>query len=274
MLFGSALNSITTIARLVVEEGEKGHGEGAGNVLEHVIDHTVIHLPTVLGVDLSITYHTIFMWVATAILLLVLPAVFGKRRMIPSGLGNALEAIVVFLREDIIDNYLGKDGKRYESYILTVFFFIVTNNLLGLVPGGASATSDISVTATLTLITLGTVTFSGMKKYGIIGFWTGMVPSGIPVVLIPLMFVIEVLGLLAKHFALAMRLFANMTAGHLTILSLIGLIFIFKSYVVAPFPIIGAAAVGVLEIFVAFLQAYIFTLLSSVYISMALHQDH
>ncbi len=273
MLFGSVLNSIMTIANAVIEEGEKGHGE-AGNALEHVLDKVVIHLPTVMGVDLSITYHTMTMWAATALLLIVLPWVFGKRRMIPSGLGNALEAIVVFLREDIIYNYLGKDGKRYEIYLLTVFFFIVTNNLLGLVPGGASATGDISVTVTLTLITFGTVVVSGMKKYGIVGFWTGMVPSGIPVVLVPLMFLIEILGLLAKHFALAMRLFANMTAGHLTILSLIGLVFTFKSYFIAPFPIIGAVAVSILEILVAFLQAYIFTLLSTVYISMALHQDH
>ena len=113
-----------------------------------------------------------------------------------------------------------------------------------------------------------------MKENGIVGYWKGLIPGGVPGWLVPLIFPMEVLGLLVKHFVLAMRLFANMTAGHITILALISLIFTFKSFVVAPFPILVAVAIGVLETLVAFLQAYIFTLLSTVFIAASVHQDH
>ncbi|KAA3619763.1 MAG: ATP synthase F0 subunit A [Calditrichaeota bacterium] len=252
------------------------HSSGGGDdIMHHVLDHDILHLPTVLGVDLSISYHTLMMWIASALLLFFLTPLFRKRNIIPKGrFANSIEAIVEFLRQDIIYNYIGKEGKKFENYLLTVFFFILTNNLMGLVPGGAAATSDISVTVTLTLLTFSMVLGAGIAHHGFFGYWKGLIPGGVPGWLIPVLFPIEILGILAKHFALAMRLFANMTAGHITILALIGLVFTFNSYFIAPAPVIVAATIGVLEVLVAFLQAYIFTLLSGVFIGASVHQDH
>jgi F-type H+-transporting ATPase subunit a len=251
-----------------------GDGEKSDDILSDIGDHTVIPLPEVFGIDLSITLHTIWMWVVTAVLIILLPMLFNKKLLVPKGMANALEAIVVFLRKDVIENYLGKDARTYEPLILTFFFFVLFNNLVGLVPGGATPTSDLSVTAVLALITFGTGLVGGMRRNGVFGYWKTLIPSGVPVFLLPLIAVLEVMSLFIKHFVLAMRLFANMTAGHIAILSLIGIVFIFKSWIVAPFPIIMAAIIGLLELFVAFLQAYIFTLLSAVFIGAALQKEH
>ncbi|KAA3657273.1 MAG: ATP synthase F0 subunit A, partial [Calditrichaeota bacterium] len=241
----------------------------------HILDHDVVHLPTVLGIDLTISFHTLWMWVASALLLIFLTPLFRKRELVPHGrFAHTIESIVEFLRQDIIYNYIGKEGKKFEKYLLTVFFFILTNNLMGLIPGGAAATSDISVTATMTLLTLSMVLGAGFAHNGFFGYWKGLIPGGVPAWLIPILFPIEILGILAKHFALTMRLFANMTAGHITILSLIGLVFTFNSYYIAPAPVLVAATIGILEVLVAFLQAYIFTLLSGVFIGASVHQDH
>ncbi len=263
------------LSMILPTDPSEQHGGGGDELMHHVLDHDVVHLPTVLGIDLTISYHTIMMWIASALLLIFLTPLFRKKQIVPHGrFAHTIEAIVEFLRQDIIYNYIGKEGKKFEKYLLTVFFFILMNNLMGLVPAGAAATSDISVTVTLTLLTLSTILGAGMRHNGLFGYWKGLIPGGVPGWLVPVLFPIEILGLIAKHFALAMRLFANMTAGHITILSLIGLVFTFKSYYIAPAPVIVAATIGVLEVLVAFLQAYIFTLLSGVFIGAAVHQDH
>lgn len=254
--------------------GPEGGKEGSEDMLSHVLDHVAIPLPEVFGIDLSITLHTLWMWGVALLLSIMMPALFRKKSLVPHGLTNAIEAVVVFLRKDVMENYLGKDARTFEPLILTFFFFVLFNNLVGLIPAGATPTSDLSVTAVLALITFFTGLFAGMKRNGIFGFWKGLVPHGVPVALVPLIAVLEVMSLFIKHFVLAMRLFANMTAGHIAILSLISIIFIFKSYIIVPFPIIVAALIGILETFVAFVQAYIFTLLSAVFIGAALHQEH
>ena len=264
-------NSIINTAILL---GPGSEGEDTNDILHHIVDHVVIPLPEVFGIDLSITLHTLWMWGVAGLLMIVLPMLFTKKQLVPKGMANAIEAVVVFLRKDIVENYLGEDARRFEPLIFTFFFFILCNNLVGLVPGGATPTSDLSVTGVLAMITFGTGLYAGMQKNGVWGFWKGLVPHGIPVFLIPLIAVLEVMSLFIKHFVLAMRLFANMTAGHIAILSLIGIVFIFKSYVVAPFPVVTAAVIGILETLVAFLQAYIFTLLSTVFIGAAIHQEH
>lgn len=257
---------------------EAGHGEGEENIgafiLHHISDRVVIKLPTIMGIDLSITWHVIWMWIALGILILLLPSLFGRRSIIPRGLANMFEAIIVFLRDDIVNTYLGDHGKRFEPYLLTAFFFILFCNLLGLVPGGASATGNISVTASMAIMTFFVGTWAGAREHGFWGYFKGLIPGGLPWWLIPLLAIVEIMGLLTKHFALAIRLFANMTAGHVVIFSFISIIFIFKSYIVAPLPVLGAVAIGLLEILVALIQAYIFTLLSGVFIGMAIHQEH
>lgn len=247
----------------------------AGYILHHIKDSTLVPLPTVFGVDLSITRHVLMMWIAATLLLIILPViVHSRRRQGTNRAINFVEAIVVFIREDIFQNYLGEEGKRFEPYLLTAFFFILLCNLLGLVPGAASATGNIAVTGALAVLTFLVVQISGIRQHGLIGYFKGLVPGGLPILLWPMMFVVELLGLLTKHFSLAIRLFANMTAGHVVIFALLGIIFMFKNLVVAPLPLLGAVAISMLEVLVAVLQAYIFTLLSAVFIGAAVHQKH
>jgi len=258
-----------------VSEAAEHHEETiAGYIIHHITDSTVIPLH-IFGYDVSITKHVIMMWIAAALLLIFLPIIVrsrtsgGKNRAV-----NFVEAIIVFIREDILKNYLGHEGKRFEPYLLTAFFFILLCNLLGAVPGGSTATGNIAVTGAMALLTFFVVQISGIRHHGLIGYFKGLVPGGLPILLWPLMFVVEIMGLVTKHFSLAIRLFANMTAGHVVIFALLGLIFMFKNIFIAPLPLIGAVAISLLEVLVAFLQAYIFTLLSAVFIGAAVHQEH
>jgi F-type H+-transporting ATPase subunit a len=157
---------------------------------------------------------------------------------------------------------------------MSMFFFILFCNLLGMVPFGATATGNIAVTATLALTTLAMINISGIRHHGVGPYVKSLIPHGLPVWLVPLMFPIEVLGLLTKSFALCIRLFANMIAGHIVILAFMGLIFLFGSLLVAPVSVAAAVGMSMLELFVAFLQAYIFTLLSAIFIGGAVHPQH
>ena len=253
---------------------DEAHGSEEFDILHHIQDFTIIELPTVLGVDLSITKHVLMMWIAAALLAVVLTLALRKPKKIPKGAGNFFESIVAFLREGIIMPYLGEKGRPYAPYLLTAFFFILTCNLLGMVPGGAAATGDISVTVGMALLTLTMVQLSGIRTHGFKGYLKGFVPSGLPKLLIPIMVPVELIGMCTKHIALAIRLFANMTAGHLVALTMISLIFMFKSYFVAPFPILGVVFVNLLDILISLIQAYIFTILSAVFIGASVHQDH
>lgn len=265
----------------------ESHGaEGGGNVsemiMEHILDSVELHLPGVhvhlphlelFGLNLSITRHVVMMWLAGAILILIGLAV-RRASVVPKGLGNLVESLVVFVRDDIAVPNLGSNARQFMPFLLTVFFFILTCNFLGLIPYGATATANINVTAGLAICSFIAITVGGMMHNGVFGYLKGLIPHGLPVWLLPIMIPIELVGLLTKPFALCIRLFANMTAGHVVILSLLGLIFILQSYVVAPVSVAFALFVYLLEIFVALIQAYIFTLLSAVFIGMAVHQEH
>jgi F-type H+-transporting ATPase subunit a len=197
-----------------------------------------------------------------------------KKSLVPKGLTNFMEVLVVFVRDEIVKPTIGKGYERFLPYLLTVFFFILTCNLLGLLPYGSTATSNLAVTAALATLSFIVIQGGGMIKNGVVGYFKGLIPHGIPFWLLPIMLVVELLGLFTKPFALAVRLFANMTAGHVVILSLIGLIFILKTYLVAPVSVSFALFISLLEILVALIQAYIFTMLSSLFIGMAVHQEH
>jgi len=197
-----------------------------------------------------------------------------KKSLVPKGLTNFMEILILFVRDDIVKPTIGKGYEKFLPYLLTVFFFILTCNFLGLIPGGSTATSNISVTATLAAISFIVIQAGGIIKNGFLGYFKGLMPHGIPSWLLPIMFVVEILGLFTKPFALAIRLFANMSAGHIVILALLGLIFILKTFFVVPVSIAFALFIYLLEILVALIQAYIFTMLSSLFIGMAVHQDH
>jgi F-type H+-transporting ATPase subunit a len=169
---------------------------------------------------------------------------------------------------------MGEGAKQYLPYLLTVFFFILTCNLLGLLPWSATATSNISVTAALALISLVMIQLGGIREHGLMHHVTNLVPPGIPAWLLPIMIPVEILGQFTKPFALCIRLYANMNAGHLVILSFLALIFVMKTFVIVPVSIGFALFINILEVFIAFLQAYIFTMLTALFMGMSLHPEH
>jgi F-type H+-transporting ATPase subunit a len=238
-----------------------------------------------LAIDISPTRHVVMLWVAALLcivtMLVALRAHNRKTRegKAPSGLGNGLEALVLYLRNEVIIPNVGAHGNGYVPYLLTLFFFILFANLLGLIPYGSTATGNISVTATLAIVTFIVIELAGMKAQGkayinTIVFWPHDMSLGMKLFISPILTPIELIGKFTKPFALAIRLFANMTAGHVVLLALISLIFTFGSWLLVPLPILMALGISILELFVAFLQAFIFTLLSSVFIGLIREGAH
>ena len=186
-----------------------------------------------------------------------------------------LEPVILFIRDDIAVPNIGEHKyERYMPYLLSVFFFILLNNIFGLIPFpppfGANVTGNVGITFVLALCTFLITQFSGNKAY-----WRHVFAApGVPVWLLPIMIPVELIGLISKPFALMIRLFANITAGHIIVLSLICLIFIFDTLWVAPVSIVFVIFMDCIELLVAFLQAYIFTLLSSLFIGMATAEEH
>ncbi|MFQ5863717.1 MAG: F0F1 ATP synthase subunit A [bacterium] len=254
-------------------QGGEHEQAGADFIMHHITDSDVIPIH-LFGFDLSITKHIIMMWIASGLLIVTFSWLFRKPKLVPHGLANFFEFLVSYLEEDVMRPYLGSHSRKYAPYLLTAFFFILTCNLLGLVPFGFTATGNISVTAALALLTFFMVQISGIKSHGFVGYFKGLIPPGLPFFVLPIMIPVEFIGMMTKHFALAIRLFANMTAGHVVIFALLGLIFTFKNWFVGGITLGGILFVSLLEILIALIQAYIFTILSSVFIGMAVHQEH
>ncbi len=268
------------------------HGESP---LGHVIDHTTLELPWwrppsyELKVDLpplwgfQITRFMVMELIAAILILIViLPVVrhISRNYVSRGGFMNAIEAIILFIRDDIARPAIGGHGAdHFLPYLWTAFFFVLFNNLLGMIPGMASPTGNVNVTGVLGLMTLGVVVSAGIKELGVGGYFLALVPHidvhpGLKLFLWPLMFVIELVGLLIKHTVLAVRLFANMFAGHVVLAVILGFILAAKGalfYFVMPASIMGVVLLSLLELFVAFLQAYIFTFLSALFIGAAVH---
>jgi F-type H+-transporting ATPase subunit a len=262
--------------------------------LSHVVDHPTlelpwwsypygweIHLPSIGG--FQITRFMVTELIAAALMLLILPAVARHATRQPVSRGwfhNMFEAMILFIRDQVAVPAIGGHGAdRFLPFLWTAFFFVLFNNLLGLIPGMASATGNINVTAVLAVMTLLTVVGAGMRELGAVGFWIGIVPHMdvpiyVKVFLWPLMFVIEIAGLLIRHVVLAVRLFANMFAGHVVLAVILGFILTAKGMLFVPVAvssIVGVILLSLLELFVAFLQAYIFTFLSALFIGSAVH---
>jgi F-type H+-transporting ATPase subunit a len=238
-----------------------------------------VHVGPVI-IDFSVTKHLVFL-VAAGIIVLVAFLYAGRavRRAEAAGkhaegLSGALEAMSMFVRNEVVLPTVGHHGEKYVPYLLTVFFFVLVCNLLGLLPWGSTATGNIAVTGAMALLSLVVIEISGMRALGFKGYMQTIfyLPPGLPGPLKPVMLAImtpvEIVSKLSKPFALAVRLFANMTAGHVVVLALIGLTFFFRSFTVGAGASVLAAAVMLLELFVAFLQAYVFTLLTSVFIGL------
>jgi F-type H+-transporting ATPase subunit a len=226
--------------------------------------------------DFSITRNVASMWMAMIILLLVFFSMRGaytkRAGKSPKGVQSLLEPVILFVRDDVAIPNIGVKHAKYMPLLLTIFFFILINNLLGLVPffpAGYNLTGNIAVTFTLAVITLITVNFSANKYY-----WKHIFKPDIPLWLYPIMVPVEMIGIISRPFALMIRLFANITAGHIIVLSLISLIFIFNSLWISPISIIFVVFMDVIELLVAFLQAFIFTMLTSLFIGMAVEEHH
>lgn len=234
--------------------------------------------------DLRITKFMVLEVVAALLLSVVLIWLAGRMRggVRPKGrLWNLFESMLVFIRDEVARPAIGKkDGDRFLPYLWTVFFFVLTCNLLGMFPWMGSPTGALATTGAMAFVTFATVVGGGMAKLGALGFWKAQVPHmDLPPVLAvflkPGIFLIEVLGLLIKHFVLAVRLLANMMAGHLVLAVIVAFVAAAWNtgawWGVTPASILGATALSLLELFVAFLQAYIFTFLSALFIGMAVH---
>lgn len=302
-----------------VATGAPAEGFNAGEVIiEHVSnsphDHPLIHLPTVFGIDFSVTKHVFMLWLVAAI-------VFGavtwtvrrylkQDRPIPTGLMNGLEAVVEFIRDAIVQPNVGRKWvNTWTPLILTFFVFILCANAIGLIPifefvglldhwvlhtaeesfikrllhGGTTATGNFNVTAALATITFGAIILAGSKAHGFIKHWMNLVPHGLAWPIYILLIPIEVMGLFVRPFALTMRLAANMTGGHIAILAILSFVFLFAEMFGNAVAGIGigltvsvplAVGISALEIIVVLVQAYVFTLLSAVFIGMAIHVHH
>ncbi|HEX9726980.1 MAG TPA: F0F1 ATP synthase subunit A [Gemmatimonadales bacterium] len=247
-----------------------------------------LHLGPVT-LNLTPTKHVVFLFVAATLVFLTMWAAgrsLERQRAsekAPKGFANAIEAMVLFVRNDMAIANIGHDGARFAPYIMALFFFILYCNLLGLFPHGSTPTGNLAVTGALALVTLSVVELGGLMKLGVRGYMRTIFPS-VPgmtgptaVVLSFAMAPIEIIGKMVKPFALAVRLFGNMTAGHFVILSLFGVIFLFGrlqfwNVGIGIVTALLVAGIMMLEIFVAFLQAYVFALLSAVFIGLMQHE--
>jgi len=229
-----------------------------------------------LGIDFSPTKHTVYLGVIAIIMLVVFISMARSKFGTRNRFFAMLEAFVQFIRDDIaIPNIGEEDGRKFTPFLLTVFFFIYFANMIGLIPGSITITGNISVTAALAFITFMAMQYGGVSRNGLIGHFKGLMPHGLPILIVPMIFVIELAGMFTKPFALCVRLFANMIAGHIVILALICLVFILKSIIVGfALTIPLSLFVYCLELLVCFLQAYIFTMLSAIFIGMTCHPEH
>jgi F-type H+-transporting ATPase subunit a len=275
---------------------EHGEFEMQEYALHHLADSRTldfsplgeIHLPRIqVGpLDLSITKHVVFLWIAAALLVVIFVPMARVGGPVRRGLFNFMEAMVVYVRDQIAVPNIGREhATRFVPYLLTLFFFVLAANLLGLLPFGASATGNVNVTGALALLTMFVAEGASLRQLGPSGYVRQFVPIEVEArgivgkalswgLLVPLLFAIEIISHVVRIFALMIRLFANMVAGHMMILALLGLIFLFRTYLVAPPSVGAAAAVYLLEVFIGLVQAFIFTFLTSLFIGMGLHAHH
>jgi len=287
-----AAAAIVDSTKQIISYGAAEHGEKFNfqHLLDHVKDSREVEFypffhfelpqlpPLQIGgfvLDLSPTKHVFFLLLCAVFLIIgaIFTARAYRKAAVPHGFVNLIEMLVVFIRDEVALPNMGPGGIKYIPYLLTTFFYILVMNLAGLVPYGVTATGNIMVTAGLAAVAFFMIQISAIHAQGFKNYLmhlTGGVHWGLWIIMIP----IEILGLFTKPFALCIRLFANMSAGHIVILSLLGLIFMFRSFVVAPASVVFVLFINILELFVAVLQAYIFTMLTAVFMGFGIEAAH
>ncbi|MBM3771332.1 MAG: F0F1 ATP synthase subunit A [Acidimicrobiia bacterium] len=312
-------------ALLIQEHSEHAPEHGAAEkfdagktLIEHVanspIDHPLIHLPTIAGIDLSVTKHVFMLWLVAVFVFVVVTATvrayLRQERLVPSGLMNVIEFVVEYIRDGIARPNVGKKWVHaYTPLLLTFFVFIFCANVIGLIPvfdvlgllnhyvfqpdehsflgsvvhGGTTATANFNVTAALATITFFAIIIAGSRAHGFVQHWINLVPHGLPKAIYVILIPIEIMSMFVKPFALTMRLAANMTGGHIAILAILSFVFVFAEMFSRAIAGIGvglavsvpmAVGISALEIIVVLVQAYVFTLLTAVFIGMAIHVHH
>jgi F-type H+-transporting ATPase subunit a len=261
-------------------EGAAEHLGIAEILTHHVVDHRY-HDLYLFGVNVGPSKHLLWFGIAAAVVLVfVRLALANYRKGVPSGVGAAMEALVLYVRDEIAEKNIGHDGRKYVPLLLSLFFFILVAALLGLMPFTATSTANLSVTMGLAIISFLAMQWAGISKYGLVHHFKNMIPPGLPILLLPIMIPVELLSMFTRPFALMIRLFANMLAGHMVIASLLLLIPLMAGVNVAfgvgmvPISLVLALFIMILEVLVAFIQAYIFTLLTSIFIGMNAHPAH
>lgn len=252
-----------------------GNFDFGKHILHHMQNSYEWHLPLIKPIHLPelITLHGLMVLVGAGIILFVFCVLYNKNQKVPTGLTNLLECIIIFIRDEIAIGSLGKeDGRRMAPMFCTFFFFILSLNLMGLIPIFSSATANVNVTAALASITFVFMVFGAIYKNGLKGFLKAVIPSGIPLPILFILVPLEIFGLLIKTFALMIRLFANMLGGHITIAVLIGLVVLLGYFAL---PMLALALfIYLMEVLIAFIQAYVFTLLSAMFIAQTYHPEH
>ncbi len=280
-----AAHALADTAAVAHTSGEHGEGFNFIHLLDHMKDSRSVEIPFGhislpqftpvhfggTAIDLSMTKHVFFLLLCGVLLLIAMIYVARsyKKSFVPQGFVNLIEMVIVFLRDEVVLPNMGPAGLRYMPYLLTTFFYILIMNLAGLIPYGATSTGNIMVTAGLALIAFCMIQISAIRAQGL-KHYLAHLAGGAPWYLWIIMIPIEILSLFTKPFALCMRLFANMTGGHIVILSLFGLVLMFQSYIVAPLPLMFIVGIYMLELFVAFLQAYVFTMLTSLFMGLGM----
>jgi F-type H+-transporting ATPase subunit a len=250
------------------------------NIITHngyEMEHGHIKLaenPEAFVLDLSIT-KTVAMLIGTALLILIVFLVVAKKYKTntgkaPSGVQSFFEPIILFVRDEVAKPNIGKGYEKFMPFLLSLFFFILFGNVLGLLPGAANLTGNIAITTVLALFTFVITNLNGNKNYWKHIFWTPGVPLALKFIIVP----VEIIGMFTKPFALIIRLFVAITAGHIVMLALISLVFIFESYAVGVGTTIIVLFISLIELLVAAIQAYVFTMFSALYIGMATEEHH
>jgi F-type H+-transporting ATPase subunit a len=286
-------------------------------IIEHVSNnqqHPIFRLPTIAGIDFSVTKHVFMLWFVAVLVFVVVTwtvrRYLKQNQPVPSGFMNGLEAVVEFVRDSIVQPNVGRKWvNTWTPLVLTFFIFIVCANAIGLVPifdllglldhyvlhtgehsivkailhGGTTATANFNVTAALATVTFGAIIVAGSKAHGFVTHWKNLVPHGLAWPIYILLIPIEIMGMFVRPFALTMRLAANMTGGHIAILAILSFVFLFTDLFGRALAGVGvglavsvplAVGISALEIIVVLVQAYVFTLLTAVFIGMAIHVHH
>ena len=242
----------------------------------HLVDHKLFHFP-VGPLDLGLSPVILTMWVAAAFTTMLLTFAARSESVLARGIRGGVEPVALYIRDEMLEPIFGHHTRQYLPYFLSLFFFILACNLFGLVPYSRGATANVNVTAAMAITTFAMIQLAGIKEQGLGSYIVHIVPGGVPLVLWPLLFVIEVFGMVAKCISLCIRLFANMLAGHIVSLSFLFMIFIFAEMhrgagVGMTVPAVGLALfIYLMDVLVSLLQAYIFTILTALFVGGAVH---